>query len=275
MLLLPDGQTGEACEPSKKQRCWRNRRALVRTEYQRASVSLEWKQCLLTYRLQTRAGPVSLTYQKRVPFSQTLHPACGPSYSTTTSLTLLFSNNHSDKPCSDRWNITFVVTKLQTRLSHDYKWHTLPDALGPTRDCKWSSDFVFFLFYSLIYVLLGPDLSMALWDHAETAACLIIYICNTWTQCKVRTSRLIVCSPCWIHQFPWWHCPRCSHIAQKWPGNHQLKPHTDTACLTFVLSFHGQFPCLPQFWLQPSVLRSTTLPNCEFLPAANKNPALL
>ena len=136
---------------------------------------MELQQCLLTYRLQTRAGPVSLTYQKRVSFSQTLHPACGPSYSTTTSLTLLFSHNHSDKPYSDRCNITFVVTKLQTRLSQGYKWRTLPDALGPTSFCKWSSVLSSFHFVHL-YILLGQTWAWLYETMPKHAACLIIYI---------------------------------------------------------------------------------------------------
>jgi len=166
MLPLPDRQTGKACEPSKSN-VWRNREALDKTAYYMAIVSLQWKQCLQTYRLQTRTGPVSLTYSTRRECRSVRpdsHCHRGPSYSTTTSPTSLFPLTHSDKPRSD--NITFVVTKLQTRLSQDYKWRTLPDAHGPTRVCKWSSDFVFFLFYSLIYPFV-PDQSMALWDHAE------------------------------------------------------------------------------------------------------------
>jgi hypothetical protein len=175
MLFLPEGQTGEAFEPSKEQRCWRNRGALVRTVYWRARLSLEWKQCLLTYRLQTRAGPVSLTYQKRVSFSQTLHPACGPSYSTMTSLTCYFHMTVL---------ISLAVTSATSlSLSQSYKQdcHRITNgALSLTHSGQQGSgnEVLFYIHFNFIHlhILLGQTWVLLYETMPKHAACLIIYI---------------------------------------------------------------------------------------------------
>jgi len=153
-----------------------------RTGYYRARVSLQWKQCLQTYRLQTRAGPVSLTYSTRRECR-----SVRPDSHCTLPVVHLIAQRPLQLSCFPTLILISLAVTAATSLSlsQSYKQdcHRITNGvLSLTHTSQQgSANEVLILFSSYFIRLYIPVGQTWVWLNEtmpKHAARLIIYICN-------------------------------------------------------------------------------------------------